>query len=317
MPQGAQTEGMNAVSEFDLSAYSAALSKLIEETGRSVVAIQAAAYRVTSGVVIAGNLVAANDHAVRREGKIPVHLPSGERMEATILGRDPTLDLAILGLEDNVLTPVTPAEDSEMQPGALAIVTGRTIDVGLSASAGILGAVGNARRSWRGGTLDRFLRLDVNLYPSQAGAGVFSATGRFWGMATAALLRHSTLAVPFVTLNRVAQEILREGRIRHGYLGVGLQPIPLPEHLRSKSPTAGEIGLMVISVEPGSPAEKAGLQLGDILLDASGKPLLEVGDLQAILRGETIGSAVRFTILRAGSPVVTEILVAERAQRRQ
>ncbi|HJY08325.1 MAG TPA: serine protease, partial [Bryobacteraceae bacterium] len=176
---------MNAVSEFDLSAYSAALSKLIEETGRSVVAIQAAAYRVTSGVVIAGNLVAANDHAVRREGKIPVHLPSSERMEATILGRDPTLDLAILGLEDNVLTPVTPAEDSEMQPGALAIVTGRTIDVGLSASAGILGAVGNARRSWRGGTLDRFLRLDVNMYPSQAGAGVFSATGRFWGMATA------------------------------------------------------------------------------------------------------------------------------------
>jgi S1-C subfamily serine protease len=312
-----QTVDMNAVSEFDLSGYSAALSKLIDETGRSVVAIQAAAYRVTSGVAIAGNLIAANDHAVRREGKIPVHLPGGERVEATILGRDPTLDLAILGLEQDALTPVTPEEDSEMRPGALAIVTGRTIDSGLSASAGILGAVGPARRSWRGGALDRFLRLDVNLYPSQAGAGVFSANTRFWGMATAALLRHSTLAVPFATLNRVAQELLREGRIRHGYLGVGLQPIPLPERLRSKSPAAGEIGLMVISVESDSPAEKAGIHLGDILLAADEKPLREVDDLQAILRGESIGSAVGFTILRAGSPVVTEILVAERAQRRQ
>lgn len=313
----AQTEVMNAVSDFDLSAYSAALSKLIEEAGQSVVAIQAAAYSVTSGVAIAGNLIAANDHAVRREGKIPVRLPGGEKVEAAILGRDPSLDLAILGLEDNVLTSVTPEDDSEMRPGALAIVTGRTIDAGLSASAGILGAVGPARRSWRGGTLDRFLRLDVNLYPSQAGAGVFSAKARFWGMATAALLRHSTLAVPFTTLNRVAEELLREGRLRHGYLGVGLQPIPLPERLRSKSPAAGEIGLMVISVEPDSPADKAGIHLGDILLAAGEKPLREVDDLQALLKGESIGNSVGFTILRAGSPIVTEILVAERTQRRQ
>lgn len=308
---------MSVVSEFDLSGYSAALSKLVEETGRSVVAIEAAPYRVTSGVAIAGNLIVANDHAVRREGKIPVHLPSGERVEATILGRDPTLDLAILGLEADVLTAVTPEEDSEMKPGSLAIVTGRTIDAGLSASAGILGAVGPARRSWRGGALDRFLRLDVTLYPSQAGAGVFSAKARFWGMATAALLRHSTLAVPFVTLNRVAQELLREGRIRHGYLGVGLQPIPLPERLRSQSAAGGEIGLMVISVEPDSPADKAGIQLGDILVAAGEKPLLDVDDLQAILRSDSIGKAVGFTILRAGSLVVTEILVVERAQRRQ
>ena len=308
---------MSVVSEFDLSGHSAALSKLVEETGRSVVAIEAATYRVTSGVAITGNLIVANDHAVRREGKIPIHLPSGERLEATILGRDPTLDLAILGLEGDVLTAVTPEESSEMKPGSLAIVTGRTIDAGLSASAGILGAVGPPRRSWRGGALDRFLRLDVTLYPSQAGAGVFSAKARFWGMATAALLRHSTLAVPFVTLNRVAQEILREGRIRHGYLGVGLQPIPLPERLRSQSPAGGEIGLMVISIEPDSPADQAGIQLGDILVAAGEKPLLDVDDLQAILRNDSIGKAVGFTILRAGSFVVTEILVVERAQRRQ
>jgi S1-C subfamily serine protease len=191
---------------------------------------------------------------------------------------------------------------------------GRTLDAGLSASAGILGAVGGPRKSWRGGELERFLRLDVNLYPSQAGAAVVSATGGFVGMATAAILRHSALAVPMGTLNASAHEML-SGGIQQGYLGVGLQPVSIPEHLRSKSPLAGETGLMLVSIEPGSSADKAGLQLGDILIAAGSAHLTHVESLMGELRGKAIGKSVLFSILRAGEVATIEIEIVARPGR--
>jgi S1-C subfamily serine protease len=307
---------MNPVSEPDLRAWSHAVSKLIEEAGTSVVAVRSEAYRVNSGVVIAPDLIAVNDHALRREGALTVHLPDGGRSSATILGRDPSVDVAILKTETGALTPVTPEPDDELRPGAFVVVVGRTLDAGLSASTGILGAVSGPKRTWRAGTLDRFLRLDANVYPSQNGAAVISAAGKFVGMANAALLRHSAVAVPLATLRRVADELVREGRIRKGYLGVGLQPVRIPEHLRKKT-TAAETGLMVISVEPASPAEEAGLQLGDVLTAASGQAIADVDDLQAALGGEAVGKPVRVSLLRAGEPAEVEIVVGERASRRK
>ncbi len=307
---------MNAVVETDLSAWSRAVSKLIEEAGRSVVAVRSEAYRVNSGVVIGPDLIAVNDHALRREGALTVHLPNGERTSATILGRDPSVDVGILKTEANTLTPVTPEPDDELRPGAFAVVVGRTLDAGLSASTGILGAVSGPKRTWRAGTLERFLRLDANVYPSQNGAAVVSATGRFIGMANAALLRHSAVAVPLATLLRVSGELAREGRIRKGYIGVGLQPVRIPEHLRKKQ-VAGETGLMVISVEPSSPAEQAGLQLGDVVTAAAGQNIADVDDLQAVLSGEAVGKPVRLSLLRAGEPAEVEVVVGERANRRR
>ncbi len=307
---------MNAVTDTDLSAWSRAVSKLIEEAGRSVVAVRSEAYRVNSGVVIGPDLIAVNDHALRREGALTVHLPDDEQTSATILGRDPSVDVAILKTESNTLTPVTPEPDDELRPGAFAVVVGRTLDAGLSASTGILGAVSGPKRTWRAGTLDRFLRLDANVYPSQNGAPVVSATGRFIGMANAALLRHSAVAVPLATLLRVSGELQREGRIRKGYIGVGLQPVRIPEHLRKKQ-MAGETGLMVISVEPASPAEQAGLQLGDVVTAAAGQNVADVDDLQAVLCGEAVGKPVRLALLRAGEPAEVEVVVGERANRRR
>ena len=207
-------------------------------------------------------------------------------------------------------------DDSDLRAGALAIVVGRTIDSGLSASAGILGAVAGSRHTWRSGELHKFLRLDVNLYPSQAVAAVVSATGKFVGMATPAMLRHSALAVPPQTLNRVADELLREGRIRHGYLGVGLQPVAIPEHLRSKSPLAGETGLMILSVEPGTGAERAGLQLGDILIAGNDTILLATEILMGELRGDAVGKPMKLTVIRGGNPVEVEVQVLDRAGKR-
>lgn len=313
--EAAQTEAMSST-EFDLAGYSKAITAVVEKAGRSIVAVKSAAYRVASGVAFRENLIAVNNHALKREGAIPVHLPDGSEAEAAILGRDASIDVAVLSLRDKIVPVLEVENDTNLRAGALAIVVGRTLDAGLSASVGILGAVAEKRRTWRGGGLDKFLRLDVNFYPSQAGAAVVSATGKFIGMATPAMLRHSSLAIPLKTLNRVADELLREGRVRHGYLGVGLQPVAIPEHLRSKSPLAGEVGLMILSVEPGTGAEKVGLQLGDILVAANSTVLSALEILMSELSGETVGKVVKLTLLRAGNVIELEVPVSERGGKR-
>ncbi len=308
---------MNAVDTFDLQGYSNSIAQTVEQSGRSVVAVKSAAYRVTSGVAFREDLVAVNNHILKREGPIAVQLPDGSQQEAAILGRDPGLDLAVLWLKDRKLEVLDPEPEDGQRAGALAIVVGRTIDSGLSASAGILGAVSGPRRTWRGGELHKFLRLDVNLYPSQAGAAVVSATGRFLGMATPALLRHSALAVPLETLNRIADELRREGRIRQGYLGVGLQPVAIPEHLRSKSAAAGESGLMVLSVEPGTGAEEAGVQLGDILIAFGDATLSDTETLMGALRGDAVGKPMKLTLIRAGNLMEVTVHVADKSGKRK
>jgi len=309
-------ESMSETPVFDLQAYSQALTKWIGRAGEHVVAVSAAAYRVSSGVVFRDGLIAVNSHALRREGKIPVTLPDGSETQAAIIGRDPSVDTAILQTEPGRAAAAIPEDDPQaLQAGTLAVVVGRTLDAGLSASVGILGAVAGPRRTWRGGTLSRFLRLDVNLYPSQAGAAVISPAGKLIGMATGAMSRHSALAIPVDTLDRIADELLKEGRIRRGYLGVGLQPVSIPEHLRSKSSLVGEIGLMVLSVEPGAGAEEAGIQLGDILVAAGGASIGETEGLQDLLRS-AVDSKLKITLLRAGQLIEVDVPISERPPRR-
>ncbi|MBV8551150.1 MAG: serine protease [Acidobacteriaceae bacterium] len=299
----------------DLSGVSQALVELIQQTAGGVVAVKAAPYRVVSGVVLKDNLIAVADHTLRREDKVPVQASTGDEIAATILGRDPSVDLAILKTDGVAASPLAAADPAALKPGMLAAVVGLTVDVGVSTSLGILGAVGGSRRTWRGGTLDHFLRLDVNLYPSQSGAAVVSAEGQLIGMATGGLLRHSAVAVPVATLQRVAGELVTEGRIRHGYLGVGLQPVAIPQSLASKLVKPTESAIILLSVEPDSPAERAGLQVGDILVGLAGKTVSDVEDLQSALRGDIVGRTVPASLIRGGEPLEIQITVAERGKR--
>lgn len=306
------SEAMSSKLTADLIGISEGLIDLVNRSAPGVVAVQAAAYRVVSGVLLEGGLVALADHTLRREDHVPVHTAAGQETPATILGRDPSIDLAILKTEGLDVRPLPAADPDTLKPGSLAAVVGLTIDVGPSASLGILGAVGGSRRTWRGGTLDHFFRLDVNLYPSQSGAAVVSAGGELIGMATPGLLRHSAAALPVKTIQRVADELLKEGRIRYGYLGVGLQPVRIPKNLRSRIETAAESGLILLSVEPDSPAESAKLQVGDILISLKGKAISDIEDLQTVLRGDAIGQTVKAFIIRGGEPVEVSITIAER-----
>ncbi|MBV8865148.1 MAG: serine protease [Acidobacteriaceae bacterium] len=304
---------MSSTQSNNLGSFSQTLTELVSETANGVVAIKSAAYRVTSGVALGDNLIAAASHSLRREERVPVIGANGEATGA-ILGRDPGIDLAILKAEGLNTRALPKADATTLKAGMLAVAVGFTADVGATASLGILGAVGPERRNWRGGTLDHFLRLDANVYPSQSGAAVINAEGQLIGMATPALSRHSTMVVPVATIERIARELAEQGRIRHGYLGIGVQPVEIPENLRSKMQSAAT-GLIVLSVETGSPAEKAGLQLGDILLTLNRKAMTDIGELHSALRGEIVDKQVEAIVLRGGAPVIAEVTVAERGKK--
>jgi|SRR5690348_11111661 S1-C subfamily serine protease len=299
----------------DLSAFSQILADLVEKAATGVVAVKAAPYRVVSGLIVREDLIAVSNHSLRREDEIPIQGIDGTQHAAKILGRDPTVDLAFLKVKSGKLKPLTPADPASLKAGALAAVVGLTIDAGPSASLGILGAVGGSRRTWRGGTLDYFFRLDVNLYPSQSGAAVVNAEGHIIGLATPGLLRHSAVAVPLITLNRIAEELLQEGRIRHGYLGVGLHPVEIPALLRGKLGITAESGLILLSVEAESAADSAGWQVGDILIAFDEKAISDIDELQTVLRGKTVGRSVKASLLRGGQLVETQVTVSERGKK--
>jgi S1-C subfamily serine protease len=305
---------MNGISG-ELSSLSQALVDLVARASTGVVAVKAAAYRTASGVALGNNLIAAAHHAVKRDSGISLQTAAGAQSTGTVIGREPGLDLAILRADDLNVEPLAFRDPASIKAGELAAVIGLTTDVGASASLGIMGAVGGPRRTWRGGTLDQFLRLDVNLYPSQSGGAVMDADGALIGMATPALLRHSGVAIPVSTLNRIADELLKQGRIRRGYLGVGMQTVTIPISLRERLGFSHEYGLMVLSVEHESPAEKAGWQLGDILLTLNDSPVLDVDELQAVLRGDSVGRKIKTLLIRGGEKVQGEITIEERPGR--
>ena len=306
---------MNTV-QTDLSGFSQALTDLVEKAAHGVVAVKAAPYRVVSGVCIAENLIAIANHTLRREQRVWVRQADGTEGQAVVLGREPHVDVAILKTEGLTLKPLEFCRPATLKAGALATVVGLTTDAGPTASLGILGAVAGPRRTWRGGTLAQFLRLDVTLYPSQSGAAVVDTERQLIGLATPALSRHSTMAIPAATLKSLAEELSKQGRIRQGYIGVGLQPVAIPSNYREKLGNAGETGLIVLTVEAESPAEKAGILLGDIIARFGDKTVSDVDDLHAALRGDNVGRDLKVVLLRGGEVVEVTVNVIERTGRK-
>jgi S1-C subfamily serine protease len=296
----------------DLNAFSEAMVDLVAKVSPSVVAVKAGAYRTITGIVIDSEHIAVPEHALKRRESIPFLTQTGDEAVAKILGRDPGVDLAILQVDGLKASAPKAAPAESLKPGMLAAVIGMTRDVGPSVSLGVLGAVGPARRTWRLGVLDQFVRLDVNLYPSQNGAAVVTASGDLVGMATPALSKHSTMAIPATTIQRIITELHTEGRIRMGYLGIGVQPVAIPESLQSKTPGGSQkLGLIILSVVPGSPADQGGLQVGDILLAFGEHSLEDPEHLQFLLRGQQVGKPIELTILRGGELINRTVIIQE------
>jgi len=295
------------------------LADAVERAGASTVAVHARQRHPASGVLWQPGVIVATDHTVERDDDIAVTLPDGTSASATLAGRDPSTDIAILKV-DSATTSVAPVGDAAaLRVGQLALAVGRFGEAGgpggVGASFGVVSALGGAWSTWRGGQIDQFIRADVTLYPGFSGGPLVNAAGEIVGINTSGLSRTMGLTIPATTVNRVVEQLLARGHIARGYLGVGLQPVRLPDTLKQAVGVSGETGVIVISIESGGPAEKAGLFIGDILIALDDMPVTDTDAVQALLGPERIGTPLAAKIARGGAPVDVTITVGERPRR--
>jgi S1-C subfamily serine protease len=294
--------------EFNLSSFSDQLAGLIDQAGQYAVAVEARHRIGSSGFLWKPGIIVTAEHAVRRDEDIPVVLPDGKRASAELIGRDPRTDIALLRVEaasGPQLPPVTVP-----RTGEFVISVGRH-EPGVLASTGIVSTAGGPWKNWRGGYLDSLLRLDLGAYPRSSGSAVIDTGGRFIGMLTTVLTRTAPVAVPAATIERIAGELIQHGRIARGYLGVGLQPIPLPASFSKTLGREQQTGVIVLSVEPNAPADRGGIVLGDVVVEIGGHAVTDTDDVQSALRG-AIGKDLPVVVLRGGERVERTVTVGER-----
>jgi S1-C subfamily serine protease len=289
---------------------SRAFSSAVKAAGASVLRVEGRRRRPpSSGVAVAEDLIVTAHHCVDEDDEVEVGLPAGEAAKAEVVGRDPSTDLALLRLPKAGLSPVSFEKDAALEVGTIVLSVFRP-GKSVRAALGIVSAAGESWRTPAGGQVDRYVQSDIAPQPGFSGSLLVDGSGKALGINTAGLLRGAAIALPGTTALRVVQTLRTHGHMRRGYLGIGSYPVPLPAELRKE--ISQKSGLLVVSVEPGSPASRAGLFLGDTLLSADGKPVAHAQDLLPLLEEERIGTRVEVGILRAGERKQLEIEVGER-----
>lgn len=284
------------------------LAATVEAANRSLVRVEGRRRMAASGIIWSDNgLIVTANHVVERDENIGVGLPNGAVVNASVVGRDHTTDIAILKVQANELTPAAWATDAKV--GHLVLAVGRP-DAGVQATLGVVSAVGESWRTGAGGMIDQYLQTDVVMYPGFSGGALVTAGGQMLGMNTSGLANGVSLTIPAVTLQRVAQALQAHGRVRRGFLGVSAQPVRLPAPVAAQ--VQQETGLLLAAVEQGSPADQGGLYLGDTLVALDGQAVRHMDDLMAILSGDRVGKAVTAKIVRGGQVHETSVTIGER-----
>ena len=296
-----------------LTELSDALADTVSTAGANVVRVEARDRIPASGIIWSRDgLVVTAHHVVERDDRIIVGLPEGETLAAELVGRDAATDLALLRVQGGDLSVPAWAEPEGLRVGHLVLALGRP-GSSVQATMGIIGALGNSWRTPSGGSIDRYLQTDLVMPPGFSGGPLVDATGQIAGLNSSALVRGVPVAIPFPTIGRTVESLLAHGRIRRAYIGVGSQPTRLPEGVASQLDQ--QTGLLLVSVEPGGPAEKGGLFLGDALVSVAGNPVRHMDDLMVNLSGDQIGKSVPVRIVRAGQLHDLAVVPSERPER--
>lgn len=294
-----------------LAAISHGLADAVETASSALVVVHGRHRLPSTGIVWRPGVIVTADHTIELDDNVVIVDASGARSAATLAGRDSGTDLAVLRVPDSTLTPVQTVEGAEIRVGHLAMAVGRSDD-GVSASFGAISALGDAWTTHRAGMIDRFVRADVTLYPGFSGGPLIDVQGRVIGLNTSGLARGMSLTVPVSTVHRVVEELLTRGHIARGYLGLGFQPVSLPEMLVASLTLPEKVGLVVVTVEPEGPADTGGAMIGDILVALDGQPMTGMDRVQESLNLQRVGTAVPATIVRGGQLTTLQIVIGER-----
>jgi S1-C subfamily serine protease len=289
-----------------------ALAQTTELAAASTVAVHTESRGSSSGVIWRAGIVVTAEHALRRDEEIQLTLPDGRVVGAELAGRDASTDLALLKCAEAAPSTAKFGAVESLKPGHLTLVVGRTRASGPVAALGVVSLVATERRSWAGASLTPYVRLDVGLQPTAVGGAVVDAQGSVVGIVTPRFARFGAIIIPAPYVNRVVDTLLQKGHIPRGYLGVGLQTVRLPDALRNSLQRKEKTGAILLEVEPGGPAHKAGLLIGDILVSLAGQSIARFEDVQSHLQPENIGKALTAKIVRGGAVQEVSIAVAER-----
>jgi len=298
----------------ELTKFSEQISAAAAQAGAAVVTVHARRRIPSSGVSWRDGVVVTVDHAIQYEQGITVLSSGGKRIEAKLAGRDAATDLAVLKTEASDGSVPQLGDPTQLKLGNLVLALGRTRQGNLVASSGIIGGLAGESRTWRGGRLDQSIRLDIELYPGFSGGPLVNVEGKILGINTSGLGGGRPMAIPAATVNRTLDELLAKGYVARPYLGAALQPVRIPESLRTrlKSNTGG---LIVLHVETGGPAEQAGIVLGDVIVELEGRPVPHTYEIRSALASSKVGEILKLTLLRGGTPVEVSVNLAERPAR--
>jgi S1-C subfamily serine protease len=287
------------------------LASIVASISRSVVAVHGRAGRTpSSGIVWQPGLAVSAEETVERDTDLALTLPDGSLVEATLVGRDPSTDIAVLRFAAAGSAAPAPVGSgpfaSDPRPGHLAVAVGRS-GGDVIAALGIVSLAGAAWRSSQGGLIDARLRIDARLPIVAEGGALVAADGRLIGMSVFGP-RRRVLAIPAATIDRTVQAIGDKGHIARGYLGVGLQGVPLAAADGAEARRAA----MVVTIDPAGPAKTAGILQGDIIVALGGAPVTSLRSLYRQLGPDTVGRSTSIELIRAGASTTVDVTIAAR-----
>jgi len=284
-------------------------AELVERAARSVVAVHSGGRRPASGIHWRSGIVVTAEEVLEQDENIKLALPGGRLVEASLAGRDPTTDVAVLRFQPDGL-PVAATTSAALRAGETVLAVG-SYEGSPLAALGIVALAGGPWHSARGGTIDNFIRLDLALSPLGEGGALVNARGQVVAM-TVLGPRHRAIAIPASTIERSVDQLLARGQVFRGYLGAGLRPVGRERASGGAAGSEEGRGVLVVNIDPEGPSRRAGLLLGDIVTAWNGKPIARVREVMQLLGPESVGTTVDLSLTRGGAPAALKVVVGER-----
>ena len=282
-----------------LASLSNDLASAVQRAGRSIVAVHGRRRFPASGLAWSPDQVITAAHVLERDTDLSITAPDGTQHAATLVGRDPGADLAILSIPGAALQLIERSTET-LAAGNLVLAVGRPGTPEPIASFGAISSVGGAWRTAQGGLLDAYVRADVALLPGLSGGALADVQGRIVGMLSAYLAGGDPVGIPTNTIDAIVQRVVSGQTLRRAYLGVSTQPVDIQDSLRARLGIDQTAGLMLLGLEPGAPAERGGLFAGDIVLAIGGRTVEDGEALQMALGPDAIGRTTPIKLIRGG-----------------